>query len=653
MRTFLETQYQNLFLWSPFVIAFGAALYFMMPHEPAFSYPFIIAILSAAIVIFRKPNVLVTTFLLFVFGFFYANGYTKLINTPQISHDLRQINITGTVTNLDYTSDKPKVFIRVPTKQLDEKISGKEFATIRVSVNDDQPVQNIGDNIDATVTLFRPDDQSAPNSFDYARWAYFNGITATGYLNEYDKEPVPAINNYGINNLRNYLHKKTNSMLSDTLALGYKNAVPKTDMKFWTASGVGHVWSISGFHITLVSTWLFAFFYLIFRSISPITRKIPARYPAMIFAWAGLLFYLFLSGADVATVRAFLMTSLIFMAFIMGRSTFSLRNICIAFIAIFLINPHYVMQPGFQLSFAAIFGLIWYFDDFEYTRLSFGKKIIRTVWAAVMTSVIATLFTAPFVIYNFYSIQSYGLIGNLILLPVFSFAIMPLVIIGTIATLFGIHTPLIWASGIYNWTLGIAERISSLPYSQIQIPAVPASALFFMLIGFLCLMFIVNYNKIKINVILFLIFVSFGISIIVLNPRPIFYSTNDHELIGIVRDGKLEFNKARAANHFFAFESWKKLNFENPDTPNNLHKCAKGVCIFKTKNWTLAYAQKYVPLSENLVEFCNNPKIDFILSYFDVESEKCNHKILRGGFVIYKSGAIKYTPTNRWWGTRH
>lgn len=647
MREFLEHQYQNLFLWSPFVMAFGAALYFTFPFEPNISFPLLIAGLSMAIIIFKKPSIILTTILLFVFGFFYAAGFTRLIDTSQMSHNLRDADITGIVKNIDYTSDKTKIFVQTPD------VTENKYALIRVSLDKDDLVPKIGDKINARVTLFKPSGADAPNSFDYARWAYFNGITATGYLNGFNEIPISNENSFGINNIRNYLHNKTNSMLSDTLVLGYKNAVPKSDSISWFAIGVGHIWSISGFHMTLVSAWLFGLFYLIFRSIAPITRRIPARYPAMIFAWFGLLFYLFLSGIDVATIRAFLMTTLIFVAFIFGRNAFSLRNVCIAFITIFLLNPHYIMQPGFQLSFSAIFGLVWFFDENDYKKLSPIKKIIRIFRAAIMTSIIATLFTAPFVAATFYSLPIYSLVGNLLILPIFSLAIMPLVIIGTIGSIFGFKMPLIWSDRIYDWTLVIANKIAALPFAQVQIPEIKTSALFLIIIGFLCLMFIKNYNKIKFNIILFFMFLISGITIIALNKKPIFYATSDHELVAIVRDKKLEFNKARASNHFFAFDSWKQLNFEPIGTPNKKRKCTKGVCIYKTPNWTLAYAQKYIPLSQNIVEFCHNPKIDFIVSYFDIESEKCDKKIIRGGFVIYESGIIKHTPSNRWWDTRH
>ena len=309
-------------------------------------------------------------------------------------------------------------------------------------------------------------------------------MTATGYADEIKIIKQNDANN--INNMRQYLHTKSNSFLSDTLILGYKSAISQDVKDTWTATGVGHIWSISGFHMTLVGGWIFALFYLIFRSIPYITRRIPARIPAIICSWFGLLFYLFLSGIDVATIRAFLMTSLIFLAFIFGRNAISMRNICMAFCLIFLINPHYVMQPGFQLSFAAVFGLVWFWGDAQYVKRGRIQKILRAIYATIMTSVIATIFTAPFVAAHFYALPIYGLIGNLILLPIFSFAIMPLVMISA----FGAGWATDIAHEIYYWTLGIANWISDLPLSTISVPHISNTVMVLMIVGLVSIIFI-------------------------------------------------------------------------------------------------------------------------------------------------------------------
>ena len=641
MQDLWQNQSDKLFFWVPFLLAFGAELYFNLPFEPNI-YTTIIGLIISAIVIFLSKKTFIVAVALFLSGLCYASVFTHIINTPQLSRNIYNTEIIGTVQKIDYTNDKSRIYIKTQANEINDQEAGN--AIIRVSAKPDIQLPNIGDKIRATVGLYKPSGADAPGTFDYARWAYFNNLSASGYITDY--EILSPSSNININELRDYLHRKSNSFLADTLVLGYKSAVPETDNEIWTATGVGHVWSISGFHITLVSGWLFAFFYMIFRAISPITKRVPARIPALIFAWFGLLFYLFLSGTDVATVRAFLMTTLIFVAFIFGRNAISMRNVCIAFCIIFLMNPHYVMQPGFQLSFAAIFGLVWLWNE-QKPKMP-KNKLLKILYTATLTSVIATIFTAPFVVAHFYSLPIYGLLGNLILLPIFSVAIMPLVIAGTITACFGWDFPLEAAQYIYKITLSLGTKISELPYSSLTLPHISNAALMFFILAFMCLIFI-RPIKVKINYILFCAFALIGICIVGFTPKPLFYATNDHELVGFVENGKLEFNKSRASNHYFTFDTWKQLNGEETKTPNKRRKHNKGFYIYKTKNFTLAYMQKFVPLQKNINNLCNDNEIDYIVSYFNINAPKCNHKILRDGFVIYESGKVKHTVLNRPW----
>ncbi len=641
MRDLLENQFHNVFLWVPFLMAFGAGLYFTLPMEPHLGFPGIFAAILFALMFIKRIPLLARGIVIFAFGFFYAAAFTHFISTPQLTRDVRNMDITAHVMKIDYTDSRARIYMKLNSDQIGA--NGKT-AIIRVSMGDDMPVPEIGDTVRATVNLFRPALPDAPGTFDYARWAYFNHLTATGYLTD-----IHVINHHNypnINAMREYLHRRTNSFLADSLVLGYKNSVPKEESKIWTATGIGHVWSISGFHMTLVSGWLFGFFYLIFRLIAPITRRVPARIPAMICAWFGLLFYLFLSGIDVATIRAFLMTTLIFAAFIFSRNAISMRNVCVAFCIIFLMNPHYIMQAGFQLSFSAIFGLVWFWGTVKPKMPN--NKVMKFITATILTSVVATIFTAPFVIAHFGTMPMYGLIGNLILLPIFSVAIMPLVMIGTITAVLGWHGPLIMADTIYNFTLHIAHKIATLPGATIPMPHIPNSAMCFIILGFLALMFI-RTNRSRTNYILFGVFITIAGIIIATSAKPVFYATYDHELVGFYDNGELTFNKSRAANHYFAFGTWKQLNGLAPETPNRRRPHDNGVYIYKTENFNLAYIQKFVPLKNNIARLCNDDNIDYIVSYFQINSEKCNHKILNGGLVIYKSGRINYIKTNRYW----
>ncbi len=638
MRKWLNLQQRNRFLFVPFLMAAGAALYFSLTTEPNLFFPGILSLIFITLATIKKIPTPVRVICIFAFGFCYANTYTNLINTPIIKRNLYNLTINGPVQKIDFTDDKNRIFLRINAEDIK---AGTGDAIVRLSVGNDIALPQIGDVVSANVGLFKPSGAAAPETFDYARWAYFNNLSATGYTN--DIQIIKNNRKYSLNKFRDNIHNKTNSFLVDSLVLGYKNIIPENDAAIWVSSGIGHVWSISGFHMTLVGGWLFLIFYTLFRAVPWVVRRVPAKIPGILCAWIGLVGYLFLSGCDVATIRAFLMTSLVFMAFIFGRSAFSMRNIALAFCAIFLINPHYVMQAGFQLSFAAVFGLIWVYSEIKPKMPE--NKILKIIYAMVLTSLVATLFTAPFVAAHFGTLPTYSLIGNLVLLPIFSIAIMPLVMIGTITGMFGILFPIELAHLIYDKTLNIARCISELPLANIDMPHIPNNAMICFIAGLMSLVLIQNI-KIKVNCILFALFVGIGIVLVQINPKPIFWTTDDNELVAFVDDnGKLEFNKSRSSNHYFAFKTWKKFNGEATNTPNKRRKHDKGLYRYND----IVYIQKFVPLMNNIKSLCNDDSVRYIVSYFDIKSEKCKHKILRGGFVIYPDGRVKYTTTKRRW----
>ncbi len=641
MKQFFENQIPNYFLWTPFIVAFGAALYFSLSFEPSLIYSIVFTCgLFGALIAWHK-NILLRAICIFACGFTYAAIYAHVFAPPQISRNLRDITITGIVQNIDYSADKTRLYINA--QNLNPNSVGDMI--VRVSVSDDSPIPNIGDNIRGVGALFRPSAAYAPASFDYARWAYFNNLSATGFIS--DIEIINETGSSPIRHARGALHDKAQSFLADSLVLGYKQSVPDADAKIWQAAGISHVWSISGFHMTLVSGWLFAIFYFLFRVIPFVTRRVPARIPAMICAAIGLWIFLMLSGAGTATIRAFIMSALIFGAAIFGRNAASMRNICMAFLVLFIINPHSVMQAGFQLSFAAVFGLIWLWGNVKPKMPD--NKFIKIIYAAALTSLVATIFTLPFIASHFYAVPMYSLIGNLILLPIFSFIIMPLVVIGTGTAAIGILLPLNIAAHVYDIALWIADKIASMPFATLGMPHIPNTAMILTIIGFLCLMLVRNV-RLRLNIILFIVFQCAAIIAIIIAPRPVFFASPDHELVAFRTDNKIEFNKSRASNHFFAFDTWKQISNIKTDTPNIRRKHRKGLYIFETKNFNLAYMQKFTPLYQNINRLCHDDNIDYIISYFDIDAKSCHNKILpNGGLIIYETGKIITMPTSRPW----
>ena len=647
MKEILANQYKNQFLWVPFIMAFGAALYFSIESEPIVKFPIIITILLGAI-IYKYKNVFVRIIALFMFGFFYAMSFTQVINTPQIKDSFGFISINGTVKDVDFAQDSTRVLLNVNSQQIDEKLPNKDL-NIRVSIKDNKDNINIGDTINGNVRIFHPSARYIPSSFDFARWAYFSKISGTGFFKDYE-----IVKQTSSGTLRNFIHNKSNSVLTDSLVLGYKKVIPQKESEIWKSVGIGHVWSISGFHMTLIGTWLFALFYLIFRSISPVSKRIPAKYPAIICAWLGLIIYLFISGVSIATTRAFLMATLIFAATILGRGALSLRNAALAFLIIFFINPFSIMNAGFQLSFAAIFGLLWFFSDKEYEKRNRLQRILHYLYLSFMTALIATIFTLPFIIAHFGYIPIYSLIGNIIILPVFSFAIMPLVIIGTICAVCGNHYILDIADNIYDFALSLATHISNLPFANLSVPYISNTVLILTILGLMCLVLIVkpdskNFFVKNINYVLCVIFISVAIIICSNRQKPLFYASQDHELVAFNVNGKLQFNKSRASNHYFAFDAWYQYNNEESPDKNTRYKCAKGFCIYKTPNWNLVYMQNFTAVLDNIEKVCADKSIDYIVTPFAINSKECHGKILQNGLMIYPNGHVTEIVNRRLW----
>ena len=651
MKEILGNQYKNIFLWSPFIMAFGAALYFSYGTEPNFHFPILITILSAAI-IWKKKNILTRAIAIFLFGFFYAMSFTHIIDTPVARDSFGAIPISGKIKDIDYTTDKTRLTIRIPTEQIKTN-SSKKFANIRISISDDTKNINIGDTITGNAVLFHPSSKYVPSSFDYARWAYFNGISATGFFENY--EITKSADNP---NTRAYIHNNANSFLTDSLVLGYKKTIPENESNIWKSVGIGHVWSISGFHMTLVGGWLFAIFYLIFRLFPYITKRVPAKYPAIICAWIGLLFYLFISGISVATVRAFLMTTLIFIATLFGRNILSLRNAALAFLILFFINPFFVMNAGFQLSFAAIFGLLWFFNGAQYKKRNLAQKILYFIKTSFQTAFIATIFTMPFVIAHFGNIPIYSIIGNLIILPIFSFCIMPLVMVGTICALFNGHLFLDLTNDVYNFALNIADKITNLPYANIYTYHIPNTVLILSVMALIIVVLFVktdvkNFCLRNIHYIVASSLIVLSVIIYTTTQKPLFYSTSDNLLIGMVYDNHIKFNRAKFSSHYFAFNSWREFNGEKSSIVNEQHKCKKGICTYNTKNWNLVYLNNFTSVMNNIAIICKNKDTDFIVSPFEIKAPKCHAKIFNGAIFIYPSGKITKIYYRRPWNKPH
>ena len=195
--------------------------------------------------------------------------------------------------------------------------------------------------------------------------------------------------------------------------------------------------------------------------------------------WAALAalivtaFYLVLSGAEVATQRSFIMIAIVLIGVMLDRPILTLRTVTIAALPVLLFAPEAIVHPSFQMSFAATLALVaGYERGLSWARAgadsSLGARAalwgVREVASVILASLLAGLATTPYAAYHFHRLAPYGVLANLLAMPIVSVWVMPMGILGVVAIPFGFDAEF-WRQmghGI-DWMDAVALWVASLP----------------------------------------------------------------------------------------------------------------------------------------------------------------------------------------------
>ena len=215
-----------------------------------------------------------------------------------------------------------------------------------------------------------------------------------------------------------------------------------------------------------------------------VVRALLALSPALalrhgIKKWAALaaliaaFFYLLLSGAEVATQRSFIMTAIVLIAVMADRSALTLRNLALAALGVMLLAPEAVVHPSFQMSFAATLALIAAYErGLPWTTAgadtSLGARVAlwggREILALILASLVAGLATTPYAAFHFHRVAPYGVLANLLAMPIVSVWVMPSGLLALVALPFGFDAPLWRMMGLgVDWMVAVALFVASLP----------------------------------------------------------------------------------------------------------------------------------------------------------------------------------------------
>ncbi|MBI3045545.1 MAG: DNA internalization-related competence protein ComEC/Rec2 [Betaproteobacteria bacterium] len=339
------------------------------------------------------------------------------------------------------------------------------------------PALEPGERWQLTVRLKRPHGTANPHGFDYEAWLFERNLRATGYV----RPRMPRVRletmvhelKYWIERTRSSIRARIHAALPDephagiiaALAIGDQRAIPPEQWQTFTRTGVNHLMSISGLHVTMVSGLVFALVYGLWRRVATLTLALPALKAAAAGALAAAFLYALLAGYAVPAQRTVYMLAVIAAALWLGVIESASVVLCVALFAVVLLDPWAVLAPGFWLSFGAVAVILY---------VTVGR-IRREHWLAswVRVQIAVTLALIPPLLAMFQQTSIVSPLANAIAIPVVSLVVAPLALIG-VAMPFDLV--LQCALLVMNGCMALLEWLSLLPDAVWQQHAPPAWA---------------------------------------------------------------------------------------------------------------------------------------------------------------------------------
>jgi competence protein ComEC len=500
------------FLWLPVFFGLGILCYFALPTEPLLAALAGLALVTGAFAV-RAYHAGSAFRLLALIAVVLAGAAAAKLRVDRLDHPRIAVETTaqieGRVSRIEVRAGR-RPRLTLDNLTIEDLAPEETPARIHVTIPPNAELPPIGTRIAVLARLMPVPGAALPGGYDARRAAYFNGIGATGFTLGGWAE-MAAVDGasplIALTRLRAAIAARLVAALpgqagavAAALLVGERGYLSQKTQEDLRASGLAHILAISGLHMGLVAGT--AFFFV--RALLALSPALALRHPIRKWAaLAGLLagaVYLALSGASVATVRAFTMAAVMFAAMLLDRPALSMRNLAIAAFIVLATQPESVVEPGFQMSFAAVAALIAGWEAWrERQRLRLAEppseplaiwagRAAKALGAIAFTTIIASMATAPYAAFHFHRVAVYSLIGNVLAMPVVSLLIMPFGLFALLLMPFGLEQlPLkVMGAGI-DLLLAVAGRVGALEGAVVQVPPMSGLALGLMTFGLLWL----------------------------------------------------------------------------------------------------------------------------------------------------------------------
>ncbi|MEM9434086.1 MAG: ComEC/Rec2 family competence protein [Pseudomonadota bacterium] len=562
----IDQQRGHLFPWISVFFGGGAALYFGLPFEPPLLfYASLGSVLGLLALIWgrmgRAVSPLVIALACSAAGVLWTGYHAHRVALPVL--EFRYYGpIEGRIVKIDKSnSNKPRLTLdQVVLYRVSPERTPRY---VRVSLHGDQPFirPEPGLRVMTTGHLSPPSGPIEPGGYDFQRKAWFDQLGGLGYTRvpmlvlEPAKRDSFSLWLYNVRRaISGYLKDQIGGRegpFAAAILTGDRADLDPEALVALRASNLAHLLAISGLHMGLLTGVVFTLVRFGMALFPSFAMRRDAKKMAALAALIVGLGYLGLSGASVATQRAFVMVCVMLCAVLLDRRAITLRSVAIAALIVLLLSPDSITGPGFQMSFAATTALVAvfaYLRDTSTARLQ--ARWVQPVFALVVSSGIAGLATAPFGAAHFNQIAQYGLLANLLSVPIMGTVVMP----GAVAALVLFPFGLDWIGlevtrlGL-AWIIGVAEFVSGLGGSVSLVKAPPMGVLPILGVGGLILCLWQGRGRLAG---LGVLAVAFGLWM--MHPRPMMLISDTGRLVGVLADQGRALNKPRGDG--FAARGW-------------------------------------------------------------------------------------------------
>lgn len=342
-----------------------------------------------------------------------------------------------------------------------------------------------GEHIGVRARLMPPPTASVPGGYDYARRAWFDGIGAVGtVLGDVARAPDAGEHAPSLRvRLSAHIHGQIDGSaggIAAALVTGDRGAISEADDEAMRRSGLAHLLSISGLHVTAVVGFAMI---LAMRLLAFSRRLALAGLVLPLAAAVGALVgggYTLLAGAEVPTLRSFIASLLVLAAFLIGREALTLRLVAAGALIVLVWRPEALAGPSFQLSFAAVTAIIALHES-RPMRAFLARRTEpwlfragRGIGGLLVTGLAVEAALMPIALFHFHKAGLYGALANVIAIPLTTFVIMPAEALALLFDGVGLGAPFWWvAEQALHLMIGLAHLVADAPGAVATLPSFP------------------------------------------------------------------------------------------------------------------------------------------------------------------------------------